>query len=284
MRIDLHTHSSASDGTDSPAELMQIAHAAGLDVVALTDHDTTAGWAEAAAARPAGLTLVRGTEFSCVHWEGDRPVGLHLLAYLFDPEAEPLRAERAELRRSREDRARRIVERMVGGGLPISWDQVADIADGSPVGRPHIGRALVASGYVPDVPTAFEHVLTSKAGYYLPKQDLDALRAVELIRAAGGVSVFAHSQARRRGPTVSDRTVARFAAAGLDGIEVDHPDHDATDRAHAARLAAELDLVATGASDYHGTNKTTRIGEQTTTADNLAALLARRPTALAPLG
>lgn len=283
MRIDLHTHSNASDGTDTPAELVANAAAAGLDVVAITDHDTVRGWDAAIAARPDALTLVPGTEFSCKYQpENGRRISLHLLGYLFDPDHEGLRRERARLRESRLARGRTIVERMVAAGLPISWDQVSALAGGGTVGRPHLGRALVESGHVASVDEAFAGPLSSRAPYYEPKADTDVFDAIALLRAAGGLPVFAHPIATRRGPTVSDEVIAAMAGAGLVGLEVDHPDHDKQDRVRAARLARELGLIATGSSDYHGTNKNRNdLGVCTTAPEQFAALLgfdtARRP-------
>jgi 3',5'-nucleoside bisphosphate phosphatase len=282
MRIDLHTHSSASDGTDTPAGLVAAAVAAGLDVLAITDHDTTGGWAQALAARPAGLTIVPGAEFSCVHHDAEgRRVGLHLLAYLFDPADEALRAERARLRASRSDRARIIVGRLAADGYPVSWARVQALADGGAVGRPHIGRALVEAGVVADVSAAFTELLSSRGKYYERKADTDVFDAIALVRAAGGLPVFAHPLARRRGPVVSDEAIAAMAAAGLVGLEVDHPDHDAADRDHAAALARDLDLIRTGSSDYHGTNKPVPLGAGTTTSEAYEQLLAL-PAARAP--
>lgn len=284
MLIDLHAHSTASDGTDTPADLVRHAAASGVDVIAITDHDTTAGWSAALEARPAGVTVVPGAEFSCEHWTEDGTrIGLHLLGYLFDPADQALRSARAELRRSRLDRGRLMVENMAADGIPITWEQVQTLAGAGPIGRPHLGRALVQSGVVPDVDTAFRELLTSRRPYYVRKVDLEVFRALELIRGAGGLPVFAHPQARRRGPVLADEVVAAMKAAGLVGLEVDHPDQDPADRAHAARLAAELDLIPTGSSDYHGTNKTTPLAACTTDPDAYARLLAL-PSARRPEG
>ncbi|MCU1655971.1 MAG: hypothetical protein JWO57_627 [Pseudonocardiales bacterium] len=284
MRIDLHTHTAASDGTDSPSELVAAAVAAGLDVVAVTDHDTTGGWAEALAARPDRLTIVPGAEFSCFHVEPDgRLISLHLLGYLFDPDHAELRAERARLRDSRLSRGRRIVENLAADGYAVTWERVSELARGGTVGRPHIGRALVEAGVVPDVDAAFTHLLSSRQKYYVRKDDMPVLDAVRLIRAAGGLPVFAHPFAHRRGPVVGDDVVAAMTEAGLVGLEVDHPDHDADDRAKVAALARELGLIGTGSSDYHGTNKVTRLGACTTRPEAYERLLAL-PSARRPVG
>jgi predicted metal-dependent phosphoesterase TrpH len=284
VRIDLHTHSNASDGTDSPAEVMAAAAAAGLDVVALTDHDTTAGWSAALAARPAGLTVVPGVEFSCVHTGPDgRRITLHLLAYLIDPDDAAVQADWQRLRESRRARAARMVEKLAADGYPIGWTRIDELAAGGSIGRPHIARALVEAGVVPDVDSAFGDLLSSRRPYYVRKADTDVFAALDLIRAAGGLPVFAHPIARRRGPIVSDGTVAAMAEAGLVGLEVDHPAHDADDRAHAAALAADLGLIATGSSDYHGTNKPTPLGARLTEPEQYERLLAL-PSARRPVG
>jgi 3',5'-nucleoside bisphosphate phosphatase len=284
MRIDLHAHSTASDGTDTPAQLVAAAVAAGLDVLAITDHDTTGGWAQALDARPAGLTVVLGAEFSCMHHDakGTR-VSLHLLGYLFDPDDPALRAERHRLRASRLARAREMVARLASDGYEITWERVVALADGGAVGRPHLGRALVETGAVPDVSAAFSALLSSRGPYYVRKADTDVFDGIRLVRAAGGLPVFAHPIARRRGPVVSDETIAAMAAAGLVGLEVSHPDHDAADREHAAGLARELNLIGTGSSDYHGTNKSTPLGACMTDPAAYERLVAL-PTAHSPVG
>jgi predicted metal-dependent phosphoesterase TrpH len=173
VRIDLHAHSTASDGTDTPAQLVAAAAAAGLDVLAVTDHDTTAGWGPALAARPNRLTIVPGAEFSCFHLgEDGRRISLHVLGYLFDPEHAELRAARARLRESRLGRGRRIVENLAADGYAVTWERVSALAAGGAIGRPHIGRALVEVGAVPDVDTAFAQLLSSRQKYYVRKEDL----------------------------------------------------------------------------------------------------------------
>ncbi|HSX97070.1 MAG TPA: PHP domain-containing protein, partial [Streptomyces sp.] len=223
MRIDLHCHSTASDGTDTPAELVRKAGAAGLDVVALTDHDTTRGHAEAIAALPEGLTLVTGAELSC-RLDG---VGMHMLAYLFDSEEPELLAERELVRDDRVPRARAMIVKLNALGVPVTWEQVARIAGGGSVGRPHVATALVELGVVPTVSDAFtEQWLADGGRAHVEKHETDPFEALRLIKGAGGVAVLAHPAAAKRGRTVPESAVAELAAAGLDGIEVDHMEHD----------------------------------------------------------
>ncbi|MFJ2557642.1 MULTISPECIES: PHP domain-containing protein [unclassified Streptomyces] len=264
MRIDLHTHSSASDGTDTPAELVRNAVAAGLDVVALTDHDSTRGHAEAIAALPGldrPLTLVTGAELSC-RLDG---VGLHMLAYLFDPEEPAFLRERELVRDDRVPRARAMVAKLQELGVPITWEQVERIAGDASLGRPHIATALVELGVVETVSDAFTPQWLANGGRaYAEKHELDPFTAIRLVKAAGGVTVFAHPQAVKRGEVVPESAVARLAAAGLDGVEVDHMDHDGPTRARLRGLAAELGLLTTGSSDYHGSRKSVELGAWTT--------------------
>ncbi|SFD97077.1 PHP domain-containing protein [Blastococcus tunisiensis] len=275
MLIDLHTHSSVSDGTDSPAGLLEAARAAGIDVLALTDHDTTAGWPVAAAARPAGLTVVPGMELSCRWISGDQPpVSVHLLAYLFDPTHPGFAAERARLRDERLERGERIVTALADAGYGITWDRIVERSEGGVVGRPHIARALVEAGAADSVDHAFATLLHHRSPYYVSKADTDVREGIALVRAAGGVPVFAHGLATKRGRVVGDDAIAAMVEAGLLGLEVDHPDHSPDERAHLRGLAADLDLITTGSSDYHGTNKTTPIAACTTDPDQFEAILA----------
>ncbi|HEY4631041.1 MAG TPA: PHP domain-containing protein [Blastococcus sp.] len=275
MRIDLHTHSSVSDGTDTPAELVATARAAGVDVIALTDHDTTAGWSPAQEARPPGLTVVPGMELSCRWFPADQPpISVHLLGYLFDPLHPGFAAERARLRDERLERGERIVTALAEAGYPVAWDRIVDRSEGGVVGRPHIARALVDAGAADSVDHAFATMLHPRSPYYVTKADTDVREGIALVRAAGGVPVFAHGLATRRGRIVGDDAIAAMAEAGLLGLEVDHPDHSADERAHLRGLAAELGLIVTGSSDYHGTNKATPIAACTTDPEQWEALLA----------
>jgi 3',5'-nucleoside bisphosphate phosphatase len=276
LRIDLHTHSSRSDGTDDPADLVRIAAAAGIDVLALTDHDTTAGWAEAMKAKPDGLRLVRGAELSCVSPDGrGGRVSAHLLAYLFDPEHPAVVTEQTRLRAERRVRLVKMVTRMAEDGYPVDPATFLDrFPPDLPAGRPHLARALVDEGVVGSVDEAFQSLLNNSGRYYLPRADTPVDAAIGMITAAGGVCVFAHPFARRRGRIVEPSVIADLAAAGLVGVEVDHPDHDAPDRVALRGLVAELGLVATGSSDYHGTNKTTPIAAETTDPEMFERLVA----------
>jgi len=275
MRIDLHTHSAASDGADPPAQLVAAARATELDVIALTDHDTVDGYAQAADAVRAGgrpLALVPGIELSCVV-DG---ISLHMLGYLFDPNFADLVAELDLLRTDRVRRARAMVDKLVELGAPISWEQVARIAGDGAVGRPHVARAMVESGVVDDVASAFVPDWIGSGGRaYVEKYSLTPQRAIELVKAAGGVTVFAHPAASSRGEIVSESQIAQFAAAGLDGLEVDHPDHDAAARAKLREVAKKHGLLVTGSSDYHGSVKSTPIGAHTTDPAVFDELVAR---------
>ncbi|MGH3821422.1 MAG: PHP domain-containing protein [Pseudonocardiaceae bacterium] len=271
MRIDLHAHSTLSDGTDSPAQLVATAAAAGLDVLALTDHDTTAGWAEAVEALPAGLRLIRGAEFSCIAPDGrGGRIAVHVLGYLFDPASEAILAEQVRLRDERRERLRAMAARMAADGFPVDADALlGGLAPEAPAGRPHLARALVSAGVVSSVDEAFRRFLGFGGPYYIGRADTEVLAAVRMVRAAGGVAVLAHPAARGRGPVVALELIAELAAEGLAGVEVDHPDHAVEDRAALRDFAVALGLVITGSSDYHGTNKTVSLGQETTDPEAL---------------
>ena len=270
MRIDLHTHSNRSDGTTSPADVVAEASEAGLDVVALTDHDTTRGWDDAAdAARRVGIDVVRGIEISCRH----RGISIHLLAYLPAPEGE-LFDEMEHARESRVTRAERMVERL-GRDVPITYEQVlAQAGPDATIGRPHIADALVANGVVPDRSTAFEHLLSNSGPYHAGHYAIDPVRAVTLVRAAGGVPVMAHPFADVRGRVVDDAVIEEMIDAGLLGLEAHHRDHTPEQVRHARDLARTHDLLVTGSSDYHGDGKPNRLGENTTEPDQYERLVA----------
>jgi predicted metal-dependent phosphoesterase TrpH len=284
MRIDLHVHSNASDGTDRPGDLVRKAWAlaldgAPLDGIALTDHDTIAGYHEAAAAveglvgRPdRRFVVVPGAEISCIL--GD--VSLHLLGYLFDPANAALAAEFDLLRTDRVRRAKAMVDKLVDLGAPVTWEQVSAIAGDGAVGRPHIAQALVDAGVVPDIPAAFVSDWIANDGRaYVEKYSLTPDRAIALVHAAGGVTVFAHPAASSRGDVVDEAAIETFAAAGLDGLEVDHPDHDEPTRARLRAIARDLGLLVTGSSDYHGSVKAVEIGANTTDPEVFEVLLHR---------
>lgn len=278
--IDLHLHSAASDGTDAPADLVRLAVEAGVTTLALTDHDTTAGWDAATAAMagvPAHVRLVRGAEFSTTAPDGrGGEVSAHLLGYLFDPGHPALVAEQERLRDERRRRIRVMAQRMADDGWAVDPDGLEGRLDPQvPIGRPHLARALVEIGAVASVPEAFASLLAKDGRYYEPKADTPIIDAVATIRSAGGVAVWAHPWARTRGDVIEPEVIADLAGRGLAGVEVDHPDHTPRDRGRLRTLARDLDLLATGSSDYHGGNKDTPMAAETTAPDQLDALVAR---------
>lgn len=275
MRIDLHAHSAVSDGTDQPGDLVRYAAEAGLDVVALTDHDTTDGWAEAmAAAAEHGITIVSGCEIST---RGPGGASVHLLGYLFDPDEPVLAAELAQIRADRIPRLQRMVERVRERGSKITWDDVVERAGGAAaVGRPHLADALVDAGDATSREDAFVHWIGTGSQAYVPKHAPDTAAAIRLVRAAGGVPVIAHPWSRGRRADMERTDIEALVAVGLAGLEVDHVDHDLAAREELRALALDLGLVATGSSDYHGTGKSAayRLGACTTSPEAYEAILA----------
>jgi 3',5'-nucleoside bisphosphate phosphatase len=273
VRADLHSHSTASDGTLPPGEVVRRARAAGLDVLALTDHDTAAGLEPASRALPAGLTLLPGMELSC-RMDGH---SVHVLGYLFDPAEPELAAELAAIRDSRVHRAQAMVARLQALGAPVTWEQVRAIAGGGVVGRPHIARALVDAGVIGSVREAFGPEWIGPGGRaHVTRYALDPARAIALVRQAGGVTVLAHPRSSTRGWLVPDEAIAALAAAGLTGVEVNHPNQDQPQRERLADLAASLDLVASGGSDDHGELTGYRLGSETIDPGEYERLIAAR--------
>ncbi len=274
MLIDLHTHSSRSDGTDRPAGLVARARAAGLDVVALTDHDTVSGWSEAQAAADAGgPRLVRGLEISCRF----RSAGVHLLGYEPDPTNEPLRAELQRVVAGRNGRLPATIARLQRLGVDISVDDVRAVAtDAAATGRPHVADALVALGVVSDREAAFDRYLAPGRPAYVDRYAADLVAMIGLVSAAGGVSVVAHPWGRGSRGALTPEAFEQLRGAGLVGVEVDHNDHDSSDRVALRAVAADLGLVTTGASDYHGTGKVGHpLGCNTTAPHQFDALMDR---------
>jgi 3',5'-nucleoside bisphosphate phosphatase len=269
--IDLHTHSSVSDGTESPAELIAAAVAAGLDAVAITDHDSTAGWTGAfVAAEGTGITVVPGLELST---QLDY-ASVHVLGYLVDPENAALTAATASIREERLHRAESMVSR-IAADYALDWDDVlAQTTPGATVGRPHIADALVARGHVADRSAAFESILHWRGGYYRPHRAPLPVDGVRLISEAGGAAVIAHPGGRGPERLFTNKRIAELRDAGLFGIEVDHRDNPPSSRPRWTELAVKHGLVMTGASDYHGEGKPNRLGENTTTRAVYDAIVA----------
>ena len=273
MRIDLHTHSDRSDGTMTPADLVRHAREEGIDVLGLTDHDTTEGWAEAAeAAEEAGLTLVRGIELSCV-LQGS---GVHLLAYLPDPGHQGLGDELVRILEGRSARLPATLERLRRIGIDIEADDVRRLAgDAAAMGRPHVADALVAKGVVRDRGEAFDRYLGPQGPAYVHRYAADLVTMIDTVADAGGVSVIAHPWAKRHNHEALDEAgLSALKEVGLAGVEVDHQDHDPATRDRLRSVARNLDLLVTGSSDFHGEGKVDHdLGCNTTDPEEYARLL-----------
>ena len=260
--IDLHTHTTCSDGTDTPFALVKKALSAGITTLAITDHDSTAGWAEAITALQPQIELVLGAEISCLTSDG---ISVHMLGLLFDGEDQRMQQMLADSRDTRVPRMRKMVELLKADGFQISLEDVYRATpEGATVGRTHLADALVANGIVASRDEAFLELLNNESKYYVPHAAPTPADAIQTIRSAGGVAVIAHPFASRRGQTITESTFSELVAAGLNGIEVHHRDQNAEEQATLTAVARELNLVITGSSDYHGTGKLNGLAENTT--------------------
>ena len=260
--IDLHTHTTFSDGTDTPTQLINKALAAGITTIALTDHDSISGWQEATSALRPGICLVPGAEVSCQTLDG---ISVHILGLLFDPSNNALIDTLEKTRENRYGRMEKIIAKINEAGINISMSDVLEqLSDGATLGRPHLADALVKKGVVASREEAFAQMLHNHSKYYVSHYSPTPEAVIKLIKEAGGVSVIAHPMASHRGRTISLDTFGSLIQAGLDGIEVDHRDHSPQEKTQLIELARESKLVMTGASDYHGNGKLNLLGEYTT--------------------
>lgn len=260
--IDLHTHTTFSDGTDTPTQLINKALAAGITTIALTDHDSISGWQEATTALRPGICLVPGAEVSCQTLDG---ISVHILGLLFDSSNRELIDTLEKTRENRFGRMEKIIAKINEAGIEISMSEVLEqLSDGATLGRPHLADALIKKGVVASREEAFTQMLHNHSKYYVSHYSPTPEAVIKLIKDAGGVSVIAHPMASHRGRTISLDTFGSLIQAGLDGIEVDHRDHSAEEKTQLISLAKESKLVMTGASDYHGNGKLNLLGEYTT--------------------
>ena len=260
--IDLHTHTTVSDGADTPVQLVNKALAQGLDTLAITDHDAIAGWSSAIRALRGNLKLVLGAEISCLTKEG---ISVHMLGLLFDGTNLALLEALENTRDERLPRMRKMIELMRADGIDISLSDVEAVMPlGATMGRPHLADALVARKIIKTRDEAFQNLLNNESKYYVSHLAPTPEEAVRLIRAAGGVAVIAHPFASLRGQILQSSDFIELKAAGLNGIEVNHRDQSNEERLSLLNIASDLDLVMTGSSDYHGTGKLNSLGENVT--------------------
>jgi predicted metal-dependent phosphoesterase TrpH len=271
--IDLHTHTTCSDGTDSPRELVNKAIVQGLQVLGITDHDTTSGWAEASQTLRGSLQLALGAEISCLTNDG---ISVHMLGLLFDPLHQEMQQVLEETRDGRLPRMRKMIEKMRNEGMDISIEDVERaMPDGATMGRPHLADALVAKKIVKSRDEAFIELLHNDSRFYVSHAAPTPAEAIALIRRAGGVAVIAHPFASHRGQILKAEDFSDLVAAGLNGIEVDHRDQNPDERAMLRVIARELSLVVTGSSDYHGTGKLNSLAENHTNREQWEKLEAQ---------
>ena len=276
MKYDLHTHSNNSDGAFPPAEVVRRAAERGLDGIALTDHDSTAGMAEARAAGEAlGVDVLTGCEVSS-RLPG---IGVHMLAYFIDDAHPRWAQEMSYILDDRLARATGMVETLQTMGIGITIEQVRAIAKGESIGRPHVAQALVDLGVIATTPDAFTAEWIGDGGRaYVAKKVLGPVETVQLIVEAGGVAAIAHAIWVEREGGDPEALIEECAAAGMRALEIDHPDHDLATRIRFRTIADRLGLVGTASSDYHGNAHGGTLGENHCGADVIAALRAAVPT------
>ena len=271
--IDLHTHSNVSDGTDSPLELINKAHSQGLKVIALTDHDSTAGWDEAITALRPGMDLVLGSEISC---QAEGGFSVHMLGLLFDKNNQPLQESMAKVRDNRVGRMERIIKRLNEAGIEITMEDVLmESKDGATLGRPHLADALIKKGIAKSREEVFADLLHNNSKFYIPHYSPTPIEVIRMIKNAGGVAVIAHPFASLRGRTIDEKAFEPMVEAGLDGIEIFHRDHTPEIQEVLLHIARDFNLIATGSSDYHGQGKLNLLAEFTTSEENWEELEAK---------
>ncbi|HEX7405984.1 MAG TPA: PHP domain-containing protein [Candidatus Nanopelagicaceae bacterium] len=268
--IDLHTHTNRSDGTDTPRELINAAIIQGLNTIALTDHDSIAGWNEAKSALRGDLNLVLGAEISCLTEEG---TSVHMLGLLFNGDDADILSMMEQTRDDRIPRMVKMIELLNAAGIEVTMHDVDAVKEpGATVGRPHLADALVARGHITSRDAAFQGLLNNESEFYVAHLAPTPEEAIRKIRAAGGVAVIAHPFASHRGKTLASADFTSLEEAGLNGIEVDHRDQNPSERQMLRAIAHDLDLVVTGSSDYHGGGKLNRLGENSTDPGEWARL------------
>jgi predicted metal-dependent phosphoesterase TrpH len=266
LKADLHLHTTASDGQLTPGELVAFACGVRLDIIAITDHDTTDGIVEAQAAAGSSLTVLPGIELSAE----ENGLDVHMLGYLIDVQDAAFQARLAAFRDDRVSRAHRIVERLAELNVPVEWERVQAIAGAGSIGRPHIARAMIEAGHVATIADAFDRYLRTGGPAYVSRQRLSPEEAVDMIHRAGGVAVIAHPGLVRDYLAI----VERLVPAGLDGLEIYHPKNTMNIRDNLRGLAARYDLIVTGGSDFHR-RESDSIGSQAVPPDAVNRLRER---------
>ncbi len=277
MAVDLHTHSTFSDGTLTPTALVDLAASQGVSILALTDHDTVEGVPEALErGRQLGVEVVSGLEIGCIH----RGVSYHILGYWIDHHNVELRSWLRKLQQGRRERNRKILQRLQGLGIDIDEGEVQQVSGCGQTGRPHIARLLVHKGVVADLDQAFRRYLRKGAAAWASRFVYSAEETIAMIHLAGGVAVLAHPLQGGISPAQLNGCIGELATAGLDGLELYYPSHTKKGRRRLHRIALQYDLALSGGSDFHGDNRPgtrlCRVGNGCEVSEELVSLLGRR--------